>query len=385
MPSKGGLQRSPPQREHAQKPPTSAPLPTSFADDLLTPVSGDAIVSSDQIVKPKSPFILRRNLSKRPKYDFEDESCESVIGKLTSAVSELKSFVEVNMKKILCENVSLKNELTEIKRLLSKELGQVYPASASSYSSVLKSNSVVVINPKNTQKASETRDSLNQKINPADYKMRDVRSTKKGGILIECESSEECSKLKNNAASMLGDAYDVTVPQKKCPRVRVYGFTERLDEESLRKKLYSQNPDIFTPNSVVKVAHIYEVKSKNRFGVKLEVDAKTFSTMINIGKIFVGWDSCYINEDFNIRRCFKCWGFNHVVANCSSESFRCPICSGEHQKNECNSTQPNCVACINSANYTHQKINSNHHATSDECPTLKHKIDLEKRSINYLY
>lgn len=67
-------------------------------------------------------MIRRCNLSKRPKVDFDHDNSFDAVLRQVKEVIDLKSFVESNTKQLLSEDLSLKQELCEIKRLLSSVL-----------------------------------------------------------------------------------------------------------------------------------------------------------------------------------------------------------------------------------------------------------------------
>lgn len=305
------------------------------------------------------------------------------------AVSELNSMVLL----LLNENKILKKELLEVKDLLKYVVGNTASASAGnnvpgkcSYASVTKmSNKVVVINPsKDDVSSTTTRQALKDKLVASNYKLRGLSNTRKGGVVVQCVSSEERNKLKNDAAAELGADFVVSAPVKRLPRVRIFGFTEEYNADNFLSILKDQNPNIFDNEyCTIKVEHIYFVKSKERFGAKLEVDPSTFKKLMALEKVFIRWDSCWVNEDLNIRRCYKCCGFNHISSKCSAKDQRCPNCGGCHQANNCESSLPKCPVCCDAIKSRHLDIDTNHSALSSSCPSYIHRADLERRRIDY--
>lgn len=299
------------------------------------------------------------------------------------------------VKKLVEDNKELKKELADVKNILKKLADLSSSGSSSSvvpipttYASVTKSSKkIVVINPSAvTSNPEETRSVIKTKLKPADYKLCGVSNTKKGGVVVECPSSAELNKLKSDAVARLGEDYVVTARIGRRPRVRVYGFSEEYNAVDLVKLLKDQNDSVIFDTSYISVAHIYKGNSSNsstRFGAKLEVDADTFKRMIDAGKVSIGWDPCWVNEDFNIRRCYKCWGFNHVSSKCSLPQERCPLCSGNHHQKDCDSTVEKCTVCCDAVLNRHLKIDTNHTVFSKICPSYIHRLALECRNIDY--
>lgn len=311
-------------------------------------------------------------------------SCEETVKNLTSENGMLRQIVN--------DNADMKSEIASLKELVSC-LGNeprsvvtapvVVPPSTLSYASVLK-HDVVVIKPKTTQENSvETRKTLSTKLNPSDYAVREVKNTKDGGVVIECPSSDDRRKLVSAVTEKMGDDYVVSVPKKKCPRVRIFGLSEQYNASEFVQALKDQNPHVLRNDCVINVLHIFSDKNKSRFGVKLEVDSTSFKHLMDAQKVCVGWDSCWVNEDLNIGRCYKCWGFNHVVSKCKASSFRCSKCGGEHRLSECTSNVEQCVVCRDAVSATNMSIDINHTVLDPKCPSYKHKMDMVRRTINY--
>lgn len=297
------------------------------------------------------------------------------------------------------DNFLLKTELAEIKTLLHELISSkssstvlsstVGPERISTYASVMKENKkVVVINPSSDNlNPDTTRNTIKAKLKPSNYKICGLTSTKKGGVVVECPSSAERDKLKADADSQLGDDFAVTTPGRKRPRIRVFGFCENFNAVDLVKVLKDQNPELMTGCTYISVAHVFKGKTNPRFddkfGAKLEVDSRTFHKIMSAGKLFVGWASCHVSEDLNIRRCFKCWGFNHISSKCLESLQRCPKCCGNHHQNECDSSIEKCAVCYDAASKLHLKIDTNHIVFSDACPSYIHRVNQERRRIDY--
>lgn len=357
MPRPGGLPRSPP------------PCAT-------TPASTSSVYDANTVIMD-TPFLT----IKRRKPDFASSDCDNA---LVSAVAELTTLV----KSLLSDNRVLKNELAEIKQQLHSVLGTNVinnnrPRPVSYASVAANANKVLIINPvSETDNPEATRKIIKSKLKPSEYNTCGVSSTKKGGVIVQCPTSAEREKLKTDATAQLGDQFVVSAPIKMRPRVRFFGFSEQYNAIDLVKIIREQNTEIFSSQSYVSVAHIFKAKSIPRYGAKLELDAVTFKKIIDAGKIFVEWDQCDVSEDINIRRCFKCWGFNHVSSKCVSMQ-RCPKCCGNHNQSECVSSIVKCAVCTDAVSSNHLKIDTNHTVFSTSCPSYVHRVSLQRSRIDY--
>lgn len=380
-PRSGGLPRSPPFGYN-----TPAPSCSTASSSV------DGCPDAPKIMKPTATSITdtptgsSRGSTKRRALDALD-MCD------VEESSTYKGEILLLVRQLVKDNLLLKIELADVKKLLLNIVGA--PSSivdrstiqmpTVSYASVTKATQkVLVINPSSEKMNPEDcRLAINNKLKPRDYKLCSISQTKKGGIVVQCPSSAELNKLKSDAVEQLGEDFIVSAPVRKRPRVRIFGFSEQFNAIDFVNVLKDQNSSLCNDESHVSVLHIFNGKSNSKFGAKLEVDASTFKKMIEAGKVFIGWDSCWVTEDLNIRRCYKCWGFNHVSSKCSEPLQRCPKCSGNHHQNECDSTIEKCAVCCDAVSKFHMKIDTNHTVFSVLCPSYIHRVALQHRSVDY--
>lgn len=354
MPRVGGLPRSPP-------------------IGVNTPASNRPSVYDAHTVTMETPS----GTIKRRKPDFESSKLD---GALENAIADLTVLVQT----LVSDNRMLKKELADIKKQLCSLVGanttKVDPPV--SFASVAASK-VLIINPVSEKlNPDASRKIIKTKLKPIDYNLYGVSSTKKGGVIVQCPTSAEREKLRTDATSQLGDEFVVSAPGKTRPRVRIFGFTEELNAIDLVKTLRDQNANIFGSEPYIGVVHIFKGKDTPRFGAKIEVDAATFKNMLDAKKMFIGWDSCSVSEDLNIRRCYKCWGFNHISSKCELTQ-RCSKCSGSHHKNECDSAIEKCAVCSDAVSLNHLKIDINHSVFSSSCPSYLHRVYQQRSRIDY--
>lgn len=349
---------------------------------LVCPIISKAVKRID-LSSNTTPKSLTRNSAKRIAFD-DLESCED------GSSNDTLSYILAVVKQIAADNVNLRKELTEVKKLLQNFVSSSIVDRPSeqkptaTYASVAKSNNIVVINPSSDLiNKEDCRKLIKDKLKPVNYNLSNITNTKKGGVIVQCPSSADLRKLKSDAMANLGNDFVVTAPVGRLPKVRVFGFTDQYNAIDLVKVLKEQNSNIILESSTVSVVYSFNSKSNSRFGAKLEVDAMTFKRMIDAGKVFVGWDSCRVTEDLNIRRCYKCWGFNHVSSKCSVAQQRCPKCNGNHHQKDCQSTSENCAVCCEAVLKYHIKIDTNHTVFFPNCPSYLHRVSLEHRNIDY--
>lgn len=293
-------------------------------------------------------------------------------------VDDLKLLVQ----KLLEENVSIKAELRLLQSLrASSTASNSSSSNKSSFASIVKSNPVVVIKPKNADQPSETtKKDLRANMSPTASKFCGVRNAANGGVVIECESEAGSNILLKDAAVKLGENYVVTIPTKRPTKIRIIGMSEQLSSETLIQKMVAQNPEIFVSGYSAEVVSTF--KLKERFGAKLIVDPDSFAKVIFSSKLRLGWDICHVYEDFDLIRCYNCSGYHHLAKNCTSKK-QCPKCAGEHAMLECKSSVERCCNCVEAASTLNLALGTNHSASSPDCHVYIRKINAQRRRTNY--
>src|SRR5580765_111126 len=116
----------------------------------------------------------------------------------------------------------------------------------------------------------------------------------------------------------------------------------------------------------------------NKGSLILEVDEMTHELMLKRIKINIGWNKCPVFEYYNVKRCYKCWGFRHIAKNCSKLDT-CHKCAGNHLTNDCTSTIMKCINCVHKIKTYNLQINDDHDALSIDCPTFRRILEEEKK------
>lgn len=209
-----------------------------------------------------------------------------------------------------------------------------------------------------------------------------IRNATNGGIIIECATKNAIADLKIDAESILGDDYSVSIPEKRMPKVRVFGIAENMPSDVIRKRLLEQNSGIFNGNSVLNVFNVTKAVNSDRYWFKLECDPTTFTAVLSSGKLKIGWDICNVQEMFDVLRCFTCNAFGHRSKNCTSKPT-CPKCSEDHEISDCTSTVPKCVNCVTANRDLNMQIDTCHFAWSSDCPVYKRQLDRQRKRIDY--
>lgn len=368
--------RTPPPAATPTTTSTSAPkMVVNDDDDNLTPIT---------IRRP----LLKRKKSGPPESDDDGPqlACELL------EMRKLLTSCDLNVRMLLRENAIIKKELTDVKKILTTYAATNPPMPTVSaptqpnpavplFSSVVKNTKAVIINPSSPKDVTITKQMLHKKLDPSKFALSTVKPTKMGGVVIECSNSAERDRL--ITAAKIGDTFEVSKPTSRLPRIRLIGLSKLYTAPQLTSMLRSQNQSILSEHTTCNVVHTFEIRTSSVFGAILEVELATFNKMIEAKHLYAGFDSCAVYEDVNVRRCYKCWGFNHVSAKCTSATQRCSNCAGDHHYKDCTSADPKCAACEEAVKTMHMTLDIYHAATSVDCPTYKHRVETARRSCGY--
>lgn len=253
-------------------------------------------------------------------------------------------------------------------------------ANKSTYAEKVKQNEpVVLIVPKNKQTSTETKNVIMQSLNPTDIPISKLRTAANGTVVIEGKSKRSAEEIQKYASSRLSESYDVKVTELKKPKIRVVGMYEKPTVEELVNQIKNQND--LGDKGELKVLSVY---GKQKFGAILEVESNAFDYIMNTCNktLNIGWAKCSVFEYLNIRRCFKCYGFNHIAKDCTRKKA-CLRCAGEHEFNLCKAKSEKCVNCIHANKKFKLKLDTKHAANAKECKVLQREEKLKRSRIQY--
>lgn len=235
---------------------------------------------------------------------------------------------------------------------------------------------VVILKPKTNQKSETTKSELAKNVDPKLIGVRDVHNISKGGIAINCNTSDETKKLKDAIDKKLGDKYTVKITDSSKLKIKVIGMSDKMCEDDLVETIKAQNE--FFKDRDIKLITTFENKRDQNFGAILEIDRESYDKLINGGKINIGWCRCRVVECVDIRRCFKCCGYNHKSSQCKNK-LACLKCGGEHLMKDCGAKNNVCVNCKKAVEKLNVRLDIFHPAYSTQCPVFKRKLESEKK------
>jgi hypothetical protein len=234
-------------------------------------------------------------------------------------------------------------------------------------------------------------------VKPNDLKIgiKSIRYISRGGLSIECRDEKECQLLSEEIGKQTL-RLKATKPEKKRPTIVLKNVSPDIHQtdlfENILEKNYeikdyfeNQNKDI---NEELKIKFKFRKSNSNSKDMYcLEVSPELRKLMLRIGRIFIGWETCKIEDSLPIIRCFKCHGFGHKSMECQTAVEKCGHCGGDHQSKDCSTERSNykCINCSkrNLKPHHKSKCDINHSAYDKNCPSLKRIQEIVKSRISY--
>jgi len=306
-----------------------------------------------------------------------------------------KNEIKTMITRIIREELkTFRRELEEVKKIIQeKDTG-----GTGSYSEAVKNKkkeNIIIVQPKREQESEATKKMVKEKV---DIKNLEIGITKmkkgsKGSIILGCESEKEMAKLRDTVREKLGEDCKIAEPRGSKPKLKVVkvGEEELLDDETLIDTIKKQNKIeeklyIKIVKRLVRGSSDDDTRAgggrKEDGSLILEVDVLTHELLLRREKINIGWRKCLVFEHYNIKRCFKCWGYYHIAKNCKREET-CQKCAGKHKISDCKATKMRCVNCMHKIKAYNLKINDEHNALSRQCPTLIRALEEEKKRTDW--
>ncbi|KAK5647930.1 hypothetical protein RI129_002822 [Pyrocoelia pectoralis] len=284
---------------------------------------------------------------------------EDIYTKLEAVRQEVKLNNNHLDNNLLEENKCLKGEIASIKCQTSIN------DQLKSYSSAVKGGSkVLIVNQKGPPKdVQQIKQDLRTKVNPTEIGVGLTmgKSTKKGGLILNCGAGKDIKKLQVEIQHQLGDSYNVDRPKVLEHRLKIVGINEcefMNSDEVIVSKIIKQNNINEHVNSKLKVIHKSKIV-KQKFNLIFEVDINTYNAIMEHGKLNIGWNRCSVFDDFGIIRCFKCCRYGHLARDCNNNRV-CFKCGCDHDANACQSEVVKCLNCVSSNEKYGLNLDVNH-------------------------
>ena len=177
----------------------------------------------------------------------------------------------------------------------------------------------------------------------------------------------------------------IITPVPKLPTISIPFIEGNFTKEELLDALKNQNEDngLCFGADDAKVIFISPMKDQGNDGLHQAVlrvsEELREGIKANGNRIFLGSSSCPVYDRFFVKRCNRCQGFHHFHKDCKKNQI-CGNCAGKHDTRQCQ--EDNIIyKCINCS--IGGFANTDHMASSYDCPAYIAEQDKLKKSIHY--
>lgn len=238
----------------------------------------------------------------------------------------------------------------------------------------------IIVKPKITQDAVHTKTAISRSINPVNLgiSVRNLQMSKNGMVVVKCSGREDSEVLVDAMKSSLGESYSVELSKMRKPRIKIPGFNQNMLEAEIENSIRQQN----RLQGDIKVVYVRK-KSSGPQTIFCECSSETFSKLMKLKKICIGWERYPVFEDLSVPRCFRCQGYYHKKASCTG-NIVCARCGGAHESGGC-ANQVKCKNCTTANERYGKEYDVGHEATDVNCPVLKHYVEILKSKTDYFF
>lgn len=250
---------------------------------------------------------------------------------------------------------------------------------------------VLLIKPVNEQQSKQTRTEIAEKVDPGKLKVGidGIRNAKNGGIIINCKDNKTKEIISNKVSEELGGKYIVHEATLKNPKFIIRGIEEKYmeyDESDLIECFIYQNNIAQLGNEMenkIKIVRKFKIKSrKNAVNLIIEIDPCLYGFIKSKSELNLGWRSCFVEEYYNIVRCYKCAGYGHFQSECKNKRS-CFKCAGDHDTRNCENELKKCINCMKKVENYKVNLDTNHAAFDRSCPCYVRIKENMSRKTNF--
>lgn len=310
--------------------------------------------------------------------------CKNCVGWLTQA--KLAASLDDRLKEISIDIKNVKSDIEQVNRNAVLTTKSNYAGAVQNKTPKVSkpANHNIIIRSKKKQTSKQTKETVKSKISLTGNKIcvSNIREISNGGILLTCDTKEARDLLLNRLDEKINsEEYETKVTKLRKPTIKIVNITDEYSNATLVDEIKLKNP--FLEYDEIEVRHIREIKSKKTWTAFIETAGEAFRKIMDQGKVYLNWDSCPVYEDISVLRCYNCQRYHHKGKQCTNDPV-CSKCENAHNSRDCQEEIiccNNCKLLIKDNNV--DNIDTNHEATSDECPVFKKHRDNAIKNINY--
>ena len=230
--------------------------------------------------------------------------------------------------------------------------------------------------------AADTKLVLKTAVQPAKIgiTISSIRPCGNGGVIVQTGMAKAAEALKKAIPPTLR----TLEPKDRMPLISLSGAEQTENFEEIIENLYEQNLEESEWTLTSLQRELKPLFRRQRGGNRCvwicQASAPLRKHLINIGRLYVGWEVVEVTDYVGVTCCRRCQQFGHPEKYCRSKSMTCGRCGEEgHKKDECKAEHTCCATCKR----FNRKDAGSHVTNARECPARRHAEDRELQRINH--
>lgn len=210
-------------------------------------------------------------------------------------------------------------------------------------------------------------------------RVRAVRKTRSGGIVIETVSEAEVGRI-SECRKFNEIGLKVETPRKIGPKLIVYDVPNEVTNDDFMAQMYIKNLRGYTTESEFKER--VRIVSRNikkgaTYGNMILEVSSAIRRILNVeGRVYIDWRAFKVRDFVGVLRCHKCYAYGHMMRECSVKERLCQKCGDSgHMMKEC---RKECIC----RNCKFKGNTCDHSVLSNACPEFIRALQREKAKIN---
>lgn len=324
-----------------------------------------------------------RSLEKRLVNVVAEEEPSTDASEVSKQLTELQNSVNLLAKKVAKIN-SGNSKLTKREKEAGKEQEK-----RKTYADRVKEGltaekkKTLLIQGGNNETADAVKEVVLSTIKPTEdgIKVTAMRKSKSGVLVTVADDASWTTVSRHQGLRDKG--LRVQEPEKRMPRIAVYGMDRSYAKEEITGLVYKQNfrSDIEEDKFKQGFIPLYKTGRKDltKGAWVVRVSPEIRDMIMKAGRIYIGWDSCRVEDEAGIMRCFRCQSYGHLSTKCKAEEV-CSHCAATgHDRKTCpqKSARPICANCRRVGR------SADHDVTSKTCPCYERQLDAVARTTDY--
>lgn len=247
-----------------------------------------------------------------------------------------------------------------------------------SYATAVKApKSTILVKPKATEnRPKAVLEKLRSMQCPEEIRITKLK-VKNNGLEVRCDSEEGKTKLSSYITENLAEEVEVLEKRPALQRLIFFNVPPNVSDHQLTRSLGPNEEHL--PNT--KILSSFAARREGCNNIVLLCPKRLATQLISTGYVTVGFQRIRLKKHIRMHRCKRCQNINHHhTSECQADTF-CPLCAGNHTKEECATKKPKCINCHTrnedqkkdnpSSKVAKELLDTKHAADSHLCPTYQ--------------